>query len=680
MTDIWEGLSGRFMDNIRLSKNIILDCLNTSLIIDQKIVSLDNLEFQVLKYLVEHKDIVVTKEELLSLWPSTVVMDHSLARVLSIVRKKLGDSSKKSRFIKTLNRQGYLYVGLNSAVNANDIELLQSKSRVSLISSTIVAVILLLGLYFSNILLDIDNTKQVIYRTEIIVDPEIQKQDLSINQNGVQLAYSARILGQEFWFLRIKDLRTNRQVDHRIDNTNISSPIWLDNQTIVFQSRSFEECEIKKMYLLASGELSAAVTIDSCNISSTNQAMATLTENQLVIANTSLTNALSVLDITTGAKSALVSASNQDSEIYFIQTSPDRNYLATLSTSNWFSTIIKLYHVSDFDNEVWQKEVKNILYTVALSNTHLTHVNEYGGMSEQNILSEKIAPLNAVFTSTIYSPLTHSNDIFLLEGLYSSTNVALVNISTSNVKEITHFNGVNVSLPKQVNNDNFIFVSNQSGKNQIWLASFDDEIAKQLSVFERSYNISSIDVDTSLNRIALTTQFGVVMLNKDNAGQYQEVISIPNAELPVIHEGSLFYTKSHAEGTDIYQYDLLTNSEQLYIKDGYKLIKDAGYLYYIKYFQTGIWQRSFSDGDRFFSTPFGHLTLERWNVHNGILYLLIENQLAKYDLDKSLVIPFENIQCSEPDIWLESSCIFIQETSNANRIVRISRQSTIREK
>ncbi len=72
------------MDKIRLSKNIVLDCLSSALIIDnnaQNIVPLDNLEFQVLKYLVEHKEVVVTKDELLALWPSRVVMDLSLIHI-----------------------------------------------------------------------------------------------------------------------------------------------------------------------------------------------------------------------------------------------------------------------------------------------------------------------------------------------------------------------------------------------------------------------------------------------------------------------------------------------------------------------------------------------------------------------------------------------------------------------
>jgi DNA-binding winged helix-turn-helix (wHTH) protein len=678
------------MDKIRLSKNIVLDCLNTTLIINhnahQETVQLDNLEFQVLKYLVEHKDIVVTKEELLSLWPSTVVMDHSLARVLSIVRKKLGDSSKKSTFIKTLNRQGYIYVGLNSVTDTTDIELSKNKNHILLFSMTITVVLLAFCFYLWNSLVSggkPEQNTQSIYRTEIIVDPEVQKQDLDINRSGSQLAYSARNLGQEYWFLRIKNLRTNKFIEHRIDNTNISSPVWLDEQTIVFQSRSFEQCLIKKITLQSSGLLSEASTISSCNLNSTNQGMAALTENSVIVVNSLLAKSSSgmyALDIVTGEQNNLGGSASQENEIYFVRTSPDRKYLVTLSTSSWFSTMIKLYHVNDIENEIWHKEVKRVLYTVALSNKQLTHVNEYGGMSVNNFINEDVTSLNAIFTSTIYNPLAHDSDIFLLEGLYASSNLALMNLSTKNVKEITHFEGVNVSLPKQINSDDFIFVSNQSGKNQIWLASFDDSIAKQLTVFERSYNISSIDIDTSLNRIALTTQFGVVMLNKDNVGQYQELISIPNAELPVIHEGSLFYTKVRSEGTDIYQYDLLTNTEQLYIKDGYKLVKDAENFYYIKYFQPGIWKKSFTENDQLLSTPFGHLTLERWSMLDGKLYLLNEGQLVKYDLVTKLVTDLKSMQCSEPDIWQEDACIFIQEVPNANRIVKMSKQNGVGEK
>ena len=668
------------MDKIRLSKNIVLDCLSSALIIDnnaQNIVPLDNLEFQVLKYLVEHKEVVVTKDELLALWPSRVVMDHSLARVMSILRKKLGDSSKNPTFIKTLNRQGYLYIGLNSA--ATDTQIASEKIKRSIpILPLIFAVSLLLLLstiwYFSS---DSRPNEQFIYQTEIIVDPDTQKQDLSINQSGSHLAYSARTLGQEYWFLRVKSLRTNSVIDHKIDDVNTSHPIWLDDNTLVFQHKSENECSIKKISLLPTGQLSDVSNITSCNRNSASQTMAALTNSSVLVAEVSPLNGRSLihlLDIASGKKSVIEQSENDDSEIYFLQTSPDRKHLVTLSTANWFSTTIKLYDIDDFKNEIWRKEIKNILYTVALTNEKLTYINEYGGVSVSYFNSNQVESLNAIFTSKVYSPMAHENNIFLLEGLYASTNLTLVNFLTNKVKDISHFNGANMTLPKQVNNKKFLFVSNQSGKNQLWLASIDSGEAKQLTVLDRSYNISSYDVDGLLNRIAMTTQFGVLVLNKENNGQYKVLTSIPDAQDPVIYEGLLFYTKIRSDGTDIYQYDLLTQVEQLYIKDGYKLVQDAGYFYYIKYFQPGIWRVSINDKNHFFETPLESLTLEQWYIKNGELYLLNESQMIKYNLEQQTLQSFENIQCSEPEVWRTNSCINIQDAPRANRIIKISKK------
>ena len=668
------------MDKIRLSKNIVLDCVSTALIIDnnvQKLVPLDNLEFQVLKYLVEHKDVVVTKDELLALWPSRVVMDHSLARVMSILRKKLGDSSKSPTFIKTLNRQGYLYIGLNSAVT--DTQIVGEKIKRSIPILPLFFAVSLLALlsviwYF---LSDSGPNEQFIYQTEIIVDPDTQKQDSSISQSGSHLAYSARTLGQEYWFLRVKNLRTNSVIDHKIDHVNTFHPIWLDDNTLVFQHKSANECSIKKISLLPTEQLSQVSNITTCNRNSASQTMAVLTNSSVLLAEASPLNGRSLihlLDIASGKKSVIEQNENDDSEIYFIQTSPDRKYLVTLSTANWFSTTIKLYDIDDFKNEIWRKEIKNILYTVALTNEKITYINEYGGVSVSYINSNQVESLNAIFTSKVYSPLAHENNIFLLEGLYASTNLTLVNFLTNKVKDISHFNGANMTLPKQVNNKKFLFVSNQSGKNQLWLASIDSGEAKQLTVLDRSYNISSYDVDGLLNRIAMTTQFGVLVLNKEHNGQYKVLTSIPNAQDPVIYEGLLFYTKIRPDGTDIYQYDLLTQVEQLYIKDGYKLVQDAGYFYYIKYFQPGIWRVSMNEKNHFFATPLESLTSEQWHIKNGELYLLNESQMIKYHLQQQTLQSFENTQCSEPEVWSTNSCINIQDAPRANRIVKISKK------
>jgi class 3 adenylate cyclase/DNA-binding winged helix-turn-helix (wHTH) protein/tetratricopeptide (TPR) repeat protein len=67
--------------------------------------------FSVLVYLVQHRDHVVPKEELLEqLWPQQYVSEAVLSQRLMLVRKAVGDSGSRQRVIKTVHRRGYRFV------------------------------------------------------------------------------------------------------------------------------------------------------------------------------------------------------------------------------------------------------------------------------------------------------------------------------------------------------------------------------------------------------------------------------------------------------------------------------------------------------------------------------------------------------------------------------------------
>src|SRR6185436_2030343 len=66
--------------------------------------------FALLHYLIEHRDRVVGKDELLErLWPDAVVLEASLQRSVSQARADLGDEDHA--FIRTFARHGYRFVG-----------------------------------------------------------------------------------------------------------------------------------------------------------------------------------------------------------------------------------------------------------------------------------------------------------------------------------------------------------------------------------------------------------------------------------------------------------------------------------------------------------------------------------------------------------------------------------------
>jgi hypothetical protein len=66
----------------------------------------------VLSYLVLHPDRLVTKDELLdAVWPATAVSDAVVRVAIGALRKALGDTRQPPRFIATVPRRGYRFLG-----------------------------------------------------------------------------------------------------------------------------------------------------------------------------------------------------------------------------------------------------------------------------------------------------------------------------------------------------------------------------------------------------------------------------------------------------------------------------------------------------------------------------------------------------------------------------------------
>ena len=79
---------------------------------------------QVLLYLIEHRDRPVTKEELMdTVWRGTAVTDDALVQCVVEIRKALDDDPRRSRFIKTIPKIGYRFIGpIEGEVASSQVE------------------------------------------------------------------------------------------------------------------------------------------------------------------------------------------------------------------------------------------------------------------------------------------------------------------------------------------------------------------------------------------------------------------------------------------------------------------------------------------------------------------------------------------------------------------------------
>jgi DNA-binding winged helix-turn-helix (wHTH) protein len=86
-------------------------------------VKLQGQPFELLVALLERAGEVLTREELRQkVWPSDTAgdFDHGLNRAVNKVREALGDSAETPRFIETLPRRGYRFIG--SIQEENSVE------------------------------------------------------------------------------------------------------------------------------------------------------------------------------------------------------------------------------------------------------------------------------------------------------------------------------------------------------------------------------------------------------------------------------------------------------------------------------------------------------------------------------------------------------------------------------
>lgn len=88
-----------------------LDMVNLCLWRAEERMPLTPKAFDILRYLVEHADRLVTHDELLeALWPETYVNPEGIRKYILEIRKALGDRPKHSLFIQTLPKRGYQFV------------------------------------------------------------------------------------------------------------------------------------------------------------------------------------------------------------------------------------------------------------------------------------------------------------------------------------------------------------------------------------------------------------------------------------------------------------------------------------------------------------------------------------------------------------------------------------------
>jgi DNA-binding winged helix-turn-helix (wHTH) protein len=105
------------------SENFTLDTDDYSLTRNGINHAIEPQVFDLLIYLIENRNRVVTREELLErLWHGRIVSDSAINARLKEARKAVGDTGKQQRVIKTIHRRGYQFIADVSEMSGDEQE------------------------------------------------------------------------------------------------------------------------------------------------------------------------------------------------------------------------------------------------------------------------------------------------------------------------------------------------------------------------------------------------------------------------------------------------------------------------------------------------------------------------------------------------------------------------------
>lgn len=82
--------------------------------------SLPEKSFQTLVVLLRNRGALVTKEELMNaVWPNAVVEENNLGKAIHVIRQFLKDTGPDHKFIETIPKHGYRFIGTVTCIGLN---------------------------------------------------------------------------------------------------------------------------------------------------------------------------------------------------------------------------------------------------------------------------------------------------------------------------------------------------------------------------------------------------------------------------------------------------------------------------------------------------------------------------------------------------------------------------------
>ena len=587
----------------------------------------------VLSYLIENSDRPVDRHELIEqVWQGKVVSDHAVYKTINQLRKALAQEGEQE-YIKTIPKKGYMLTQNATLipepdktkieksapqqahvheVEADGVKKHQSKwVTVTLWSVSIVILMAMVWWLFLDSWYDRAQVKPYIKIQDINFVQGVKERPLVSPDGNFLLVGVEKSTFDTKKNLYMTNMQTGVSTNITNDEFDYSFFSWSSSGNSIIASRRdyagyhAKVCEIVILYLSKNKqEITEVIPVDKCDGRLSNVSYDDISNIAYYTYAETVTSSMQIIKMftKTGKKVALTKETSGSFGDREVTLSPDRKKLAFFRDLK--DSDVLMYYDLEQDKEYtlyetsgrirdisWSDDNRGIVYREIVSGPSVYYYSLEHGYSK----------VIATSVETIYRPSHLPNAKGIVATSHFDTvdiiSVANPRLGDASKKEVVSSSARDL-FPAYANLSNRLaYVSDRSGKKQIWLQD-EKGVDHQLSFFDTSVKVQKIKWSPNDKELLFSNDSDIYIL--DIATMQSKKVFTDTRKRGLLpswsYDGQFIYF-SGEEDTDFQIYRIEKNGQgltQITENGGYDSIAslDGEYLYYIKYYQKGLWRKS----------------------------------------------------------------------------------------
>ncbi|OKY27255.1 winged helix-turn-helix domain-containing protein [Thalassotalea sp. PP2-459] len=563
----------------------ILDEIQARLYCQETEIALEPKLFELLILFVNQQNTIISRQDILAhLWPGSLVTDNAINKLVASLRKVLADDPKKPQYIQTVPKRGYRFICqvnlldtsqvvdrdplINNEVDDGSAQ--QHSVRNKVISGVAFLLILLLGSgYLWKIVNNNNNQGAHNSYTKALTRAHGMEESARMHPDNNHLYYlkqdvntAAKNTRYQLWLKNIHTAQT-KQID--IGNTNISKIIAVvstPNNAIthmLYLDKQRGTCRVYQATLTAKTSDSTSPTMHwqqnherlfDCRdkrIKDIDYHAGRNTIYYTAQPQNYWPNQIYAFDLETKKHSFVTQAEPVGWGHHNIDISPDGNKLLIMSTTGDIKTQLQVLNLRT--NEITEGVKFDYLVTEAIWHHNSEHVYYYAAPPAEQIIKSDIQGNNATLFVSASEYLSPQMSLFPDgKNLLFSTKqnnygnswlVAPKNINESvNIKiDNSTVDDFNPALFHQ--SSQYFFISNRSGRAQLYLASNEGKQAKIVSNFTQPYRLSYMALSPNDQHLLLNVDNKVYLIPMYDLNERSPLTSLKEEQIIFTNESPI---------------------------------------------------------------------------------------------------------------------------------------------